>query len=264
MVQELSIEIENVDELSDLCASDEVILVDSQKGNGNTYDIIGDEIASIDHHPTFKKVDYAFMDIRPEVGACSSIIADYYYENNIPLTTEIATALMYGIKIDTADMTRGVSKLDLEVFHKLYFEADMSMISYFSSNELQMKDLKAYEAAIDSIEVNSKVSFAHTGENCPDGLIATISDFIMALENVDFSVVYSYNNGGVKFSVRSSEYSGLNAGKITMQALEGYGTGGGHVSMAGGFAPYNSDVDVDIMIENIKNNFLRYAKEIEE
>ncbi len=261
MIKQLHIETRNVDEIEELCDKDEVILIDSQKGNGNTYDIIGDEIASIDHHPTFCEIDYRFMDVRPEIGACASIIAEYYYENDIPMDKSVATALMYGLKIDTADMTRGVSELDLKVFQNLYFAADMSLIAYFSSNELQLKDLQAYSTAIESIEVNEHISFANTGSNCPEGLIATISDFIMSLENVDFSVVYSYNNGGIKLSVRSSKYSGLNAGEIVMLALDGFGTGGGHFNMAGGFVPYSDKMDLDDMVEGFKRNFVRLVKE---
>lgn len=260
MIEKLNIEVKCVDDISELCPEDKVILIDSQKGNGNTYDIIGDEIACIDHHPTFCKIDYKFMDVRPEVGACASIIAQYFYENNIPLDKTIATALMYGIKIDTADMTRGVSKLDLEVFQNLYFAADMSLISLFSSNELQLKDLQAYSTAIESIEVDGQICFANTGSNCPDGLIATISDFIMSLENIDFSVVYSYNNGGIKMSVRSSKHSGLNAGEIAMKALDEIGTGGGHFNMAGGFVPYNEALDIEDLVNIFKNRFVELVK----
>ncbi len=255
MLKHLHIDIENIDELNTMKSDDEVILVDAQKGNGNTYDIIGNEIASIDHHPTFENQEYRFADIRPDVGACASIIAEYFYENNIPLNKKMATALMYGIKIDTADMTRGVSELDLDIFHKLYFKCDHSILSYFSSNELQLKDLKSYSTAIDSVEIDNHMSFASTGSNCPDGLIATISDFIMALETVDFSVVYSFNDGGIKISVRSSKYSGINAGQVTMLALKGLGSGGGHVTMAGGFAPYSDIMSKHEMIKVIENNF---------
>lgn len=261
MVEKLHIEARNVDEIEELCSEDEVILIDSQKGNGNTYDIIGDEVASIDHHPTFFEIDYRFMDVRPDVGACSSIIAEYYYENNIPMDKVTATALMYGLKIDTADMTRGVSELDLKVFHNLYFAADMTLISYFSSNELQLNDLQAYSTAIESIEVIGCISFANTGNNCPEGLIATISDFVMSLEQVEFSVVYSYNNGGIKLSVRSSKHCGLNAGEIVMKALDGIGTGGGHFNMAGGFVPYSDKIDLDDLVERFKEKFVELVKE---
>ena len=262
MLKQLHIDIENVDEIKTLTENDEVILVDAQKGNGNTYDIIGTEIASIDHHPTFENQEYRFADIRPNVGACASIIAEYFYENGVNIDKNMATSLMYGIKIDTADMTRGVSELDLEIFHRLYFLSDSSVLSYFTSNELQLKDLKAYSTAIDNVQINNHMSFAGAGSNCPDGLIATISDFIMALETVDFSVVYSFNNGGIKFSVRSSKYSGINAGQVTMQALKGMGSGGGHVTMAGGFAPYSEEMSKHEMIDVIRKNFKKIIDEV--
>ena len=43
---------------------DAIICVDSQKNGGNITDFIGDEIAAIDHHPTFVKIAYQYSDIR--------------------------------------------------------------------------------------------------------------------------------------------------------------------------------------------------------
>ena len=48
----LDIELLNVEDLTEvLTDEDEVILVDSQKGNSNIINITGDEIICIDHHP---------------------------------------------------------------------------------------------------------------------------------------------------------------------------------------------------------------------
>lgn len=70
------VNIENID--SELTEDDEVILVDAQKGNSNIIDMTGDEIICIDHHPVYEKTEYRFTDIRPGVGACASIIAQYF------------------------------------------------------------------------------------------------------------------------------------------------------------------------------------------
>lgn len=85
---------------------------------------------------------------------------------------------------------------------------------------------------ISSIEVYDNISFADTGEDCPEALIASVSDFMLALVEVSFSVVYSRRGDGIKLSVRS-EKSSLDAGKITAEALQGIGNGGGHAAMAG-------------------------------
>ena len=112
LVERLGIKMMNIESASSLNPNDEIILVDSQKGNTNIIDTDGDEIICIDHHPTFensRNVIYRYADIRPELGACSTIIAEYYIENNVPFDTKVATALIYGIKSDTMGLSRGVS-----------------------------------------------------------------------------------------------------------------------------------------------------------
>ena len=103
----MEIELLNVEDLSTILTDeDEVILVDAQKGNSNIVDITGDEIICIDHHPENEKFPYRFKDIRPEVGACATIVAQYFFENNIPMDRKIATTLTYGVRIDTNNLSR--------------------------------------------------------------------------------------------------------------------------------------------------------------
>ena len=64
----------------------------------------------------------------------------------------------------------------------------------------------------------------------------TVSDFILALDEVDVAVVSSQREDGIKFSVRS-ETDTVHAGNLIRKALEGLGDGGGHPGMAGGLIP---------------------------
>lgn len=257
MVERLHIEMVNIDDISDMDKTDEVILVDSQKGNSNIIDIPGQEIICIDHHPTYEKAEYLFSDIRPEVGACASIIAGYYVEEGIKMSEDVATALLFGIKIDTANLSRGVSRFDLDMFYYVYALAKTELMNLFELNELQFSDLHAYAHAINTIQVYDRISFANTGYNCPEALVANISDFMLALAEVDFSVVYTLKQDGIKISVRNS-IPGLDAGKITNQALKGIGNGGGHASMAGGFVSFDENkMDDEILIASIQERFLQ-------
>ena len=114
----------------------------------------------------------------------------------------------------------------------------------------------AYSKAISSIEVFENISFADTGRDCPEALIASVSDFMLALVEVSFSVVYSRKKEGIKISVRS-ERPTLDAGKIISKALKGIGSGGGHATMAGGFVPFDgNDREEDLMIQNIRERFI--------
>lgn len=247
------LEVEHLEEI--LTDEEEVILVDAQRGNSNIIDIKGEEIICIDHHPVNEKSVYLFSDIRPEVGACATIIAQYFYENHVPMDWKIATTLTYGIRIDTNNLARGVSKMDMEMMYRLYDVCRMDVIHMLENSSLCFEDLVAYASAISSIEVYDDISFADTGADCPEALIANVSDFMLALVEVTFSVVYSRKEEGIKLSVRSQQAE-LDAGKITAAALCGIGNGGGHASMAGGFVPFcGSDGEVVILLDEIKERF---------
>lgn len=257
LVELMGIELFTTEELENvLTEEDEVILVDSQKGNSNIINITGDEIICVDHHPLNEKYSYRFTDIRPEVGACATIIAQYFYENDIPMDDKVATTLTYGIRIDTGNLSRGVSKLDVEMIYRMFDLCDNDIIRMLEHSNLCFEDLLAYSSAISSIEVYDDISFANTGQNCPEALIASVSDFMLALKEVAFSVVYSRREGGIKLSVRS-ERTSLDAGKIISEALSEVGNGGGHSSMAGGFIPFDGDKDEEkLLMHMVKERFI--------
>lgn len=255
MLSTFGIEIYSKEELADMQDEDYIINVDSQKNNANVMDLIGKEVACIDHHPTFVEADYKYRDIRI-VGSCATLIAEYYKVCGVPLDANTASALCYGIKMDTADFSRGVTDLDVAMFAYLYPNADKDKFASMFSNTMEFEDLKAYGAAIESINIFDNTGFSYIPFECPDALIATISDFILALNVVDVSVVYASRDNGLKFSVRSENKS-VNAGRITYYALKDIGSGGGHQAMAGGFVDQDNMVKLEPEIHlNIQKRFL--------
>lgn len=234
MIQEFNIEVVNINSIPPLSQDETAILVDSQKGNSNIKKFASKKILCIDHHPIYEKTCYEFKDIRPEWGACSSIIAEYFFENDIPLDTNTATALLYGIKVDTANLTRAVSDHDLEIFYRLSKLRSKETLLALEQNILEFNDLNSYANAIRTIKVYNDISFANPGKDCPEALIASISDFMLSLAEVRLSIVYSIQDDGIKFSVRSKDEF-YDAGHICNLTFQKIGWGGGHTSMAGGF-----------------------------
>ena len=236
MLQMFHIEMHPYDTLqARMRESDYIICVDSQKNAGNLTDFIGQEVAAIDHHPTFVKAEYAYEDLRI-TGACASIIAAYFAEAGLTPDCDTATALLYGIKMDTLQFSRGVTPLDISMFAFLHPLIDQEKMRNLERNNLEFQDLRAYSAAIEHIKVYDTVGFSYIPFACPDGLIATISDFVLSLEEVQVSVIFSCREDGIKFSVRS-EIAGVHAGDLIHRTLKDYGSGGGHASMAGGLIP---------------------------
>lgn len=232
MMEEFGIEAVHIDDIPKMMEEDYIVTIDAQKYNSNITDFPGQEVACIDHHPTMVPCTYEYSDIRI-CGACCSIVTDYFIESDTTMDSNTATALLYGLKMDTDSFNRGVTDFDIAMFGYLHKIADNPKITSMYNNNMEIEDLYAYGEAIRNIQIYENVGFAKIGFDCPDGLIAMISDFILGLDVVELAVVYAARNGGYKFSVRNETVL-YHAGEITRNALEGIGGGGGHFSMAGG------------------------------
>lgn len=262
MLDVFQFEINNIEDISDMSETDYIVTIDAQKFNANITDFIGDEVACIDHHPTFVQCEYQYKDIRL-VGACATLVAQYFKESNTPIDSNTATALLYGMKIDTDSWSRGVTVLDIEMFEYLFPYMDEEKMSLMSKSTMELKDLRAYGAAIQNIKLYDNIGFAEIPFNCPDALVGMVSDFILDLDVVEFAVVYAKREDGLKFSVRS-EWKYLNAGEITAEALKGLGTGGGHAAMAGGFMPIEMVEKLGYLYDDeIEQRFVVACKERE-
>ena len=221
--------------VASLGEEDWALLVDGQKGGGNLTDLATEEVACVDHHEYRAGQGYRFEDIRPAVGACSSIVAQYFFENQVEPPRKLATALVFGIMKDTDGLTRGLSDLDVEMFYRLYHYADPALIKALNGAQLTKADLDSYAEAFRSVEIYDRIGFMRLDAQ-DDSLLASAGDIVLQLDTVDVVLAYSVRPSGVKLSVRS-EVAGVKANALVRFVLEGLGFGGGHDHMAGGFLP---------------------------
>ncbi|MCI9123877.1 MAG: DHH family phosphoesterase [Eubacterium sp.] len=260
MFQVFGIDVLASDKIAEMTPKDYIVTVDSQKYNANITDFIGDEVACIDHHPTYIACDYQYKDVR-QAGACATLIAEYFYRTGTTMTKTVAAALAYGIKMDTNDFIRGTTDLDIDMFSYVYKLADVEKIGTMYKDVMELSDLQAYGAAIDNIRIRDGVGFACIPLDCPDALIAIISDFILSLNVVDLAIVYAVRKDGVKFSVRS-EIRAIDAGSLVHSVLEEYGNGGGHQAMAGGFIPAENLQKIPAGLCVIEEKFMQQAEQM--
>lgn len=232
MIELLKIDIKHISEYN-MIQKDKIVIVDGCKYNKNVTDLIGDEIAVIDHHQVEKPEDVLFADIRSEYGACSTIIFEYYSHFKIDPTENTATALMIGINMDTSLLTRDVAHNDVIAYSNLYDPADMRTVNSILRNFIQVKDLNFYRQAIDNLKIKDTFAFCYFEEGCNQNLLGILGDFFLALEEVDFVALCANNNEKINFSVRN-ERDQWNAAQTIEKVLQGIGFGGGHVDMAGG------------------------------
>ncbi len=232
MIAELSIAIRAA-AAAELAQDDLIIVVDGCKGNKNVTDLVGEEIAVIDHHEVQCPEDVRFCDIRPDHGACATIIQSYYAELGETPAGGVATALMAGICMDTALLTRGVSEADIQAYADLFPLADVGLLNSILRNYIQTKDLSFYRYALEHVEIRDGLAFCHFPEGCNQNLLGVLGDFFLALREISFVVLCARNDSVINLSVRN-ERSGVNAAQAIQEVLQGMGFGGGHADMAGG------------------------------
>jgi nanoRNase/pAp phosphatase (c-di-AMP/oligoRNAs hydrolase) len=235
MLELFNVPIIQAKDAATLGTEDWAVLIDAQKGNANITDLPTDEVAVIDHHEYCGDMGYRFTDIRPEVGSCSAIITDWFYENNIEPPRIIATALLYGILMDTDNLTRGVSNLDIDMFYRLYNLADIHMIVELKGNEISVDDLVLYADAFKSVEIYDELAFLRL-KNVNDSLLGAAGDIVTSVSGVNIVIAYAVRTTGIKLSVRSINHK-IKANEMVKFIVEECGVGGGHDNMAGGFIP---------------------------
>ena len=227
-------------------ASDPVVIVDGCKGSKNVTDLPGDELAVIDHHQVTSPDNVPFVDIRPEMGACATLIHGYWGEAGEEIPAPVATALMIGINMDTALMTRQVSRTDIEAYADLYTRADIRLENSILRNSIQTKDLAFYRHALDNVQITDGVAFCWFPDGCNQNLLGILGDFFISLEEAEFVALCARNTDVINVSARSQK-EGWNASQIVQAALSGIGFGGGHGDMAGGIIRELDGIDGPIL-----------------
>ena len=234
-IKALEIEINPIREL-ELGQDAQLIIVDGFSGNSNMTGSSGSVVAVIDHHPPPWKPECPYADIRAGYGACSTILYEYYRDANVQMEPHVATALLMGLMMDTAFMTRGVADVDLDAFNVLFRRGDWELSARLLKNSLSLSDLAAFRQAIDVCVIAREFSFiALQGEYSAE-VMALIADFFLNLREIHFVVVVSGDRDEHRLSVRSED-NNHPCDVVIHGALNGIGSGGGHIHMGGGSIP---------------------------
>lgn len=234
-IEALGIDIRPISEL-ELAEDVQLIIVDGFSGNSNMTGSAGSVVAVIDHHPPPWEARCPYADIRASYGACSTILYEYYRDAGEPMEPTVATALLMGLMMDTAFMTRGVAEVDIDAFNVLFRYGDWETAARLLKNSLSLSDLAAFRQAIDVCVIARSFSFiALQGEYSAE-VMALIADFFLNLREVHFVVVVSGDRDEHRMSVRSEDHN-YPCDVVIQSALEGIGSGGGHIHMGGGSVP---------------------------
>ena len=205
-------------------------IVDSQPSHNEnlskySYDII------IDHHPFVPQSRAAYLEIKEEYGATSSIMTEYLRAAGIKPSPRLATALFYGIKTDTDNFVRDSTPNDINAFRYLFQFINVNIIKKIESSELTKNTLQNYRTAMNNlIFVKDKVVIPMDSVNNPD-ILVLMADFFLKMAEVTWSVAAGISGKKLVIIFRNAGFR-LDAGKVAQKLFGEYGSAGGHKSAA--------------------------------
>ena len=210
-----------------------IALVDhSRPGVNDSLDPETHVDAVIDHHPPREPVSAPFVDIRPEVGATSTLLAEYLDGYGIEPSPATATALLFGIRVDTKEFTREANKRDFEAAAFLLPHVDVSTLDRVESPSLRPDVLDVLARAIRWRERREGILAAGVGRIREKDALAQAADFLLGMAGVDVVIVYGFYDGVVHVSGRARG-GAVDLGETFRDAFGQIGGAGGHADMAG-------------------------------
>ncbi len=256
MVKELDIPVKYITQLDHV--PELLVTVDCVYGERNVTKFEAKETAVIDHHEC-RGDPGPMSEIRSNYGSCSSIMARMLADEgfNVNLNRSLATALYYGLYMDTVAFSEIKHLADVDLRDSMHF--DSVLIRKMINSNLSRDEMTIAGAALEKCfycdEFNSAVVRA---ERCDPNILGIIADMLLQVENVDSCVVYCPSFNGYKLSVRSCTER-INAADFAAYITKNVGNGGGHAGKAGGFMTLDAATDAtNFIVEKIK----RYHTEI--
>jgi nanoRNase/pAp phosphatase (c-di-AMP/oligoRNAs hydrolase) len=186
----------------------------------------------IDHHPYDPaKVSADYIDIRPELGATSTIMTEYLTELGLEVSEELATLLLYGIKSDTGDFTRGTTPKDLKAVALLYPKTSQELLNKIETPLMSSETLDVLGEAIKNRRNIGSLLLANAGFIRDRDTLPQAADHLLKLEGVATVLVYGLSKDVVHLSARNKDIR-INLGNAMELAFGDIGEAGGHPTAA--------------------------------
>ncbi len=233
LVNLLNIDLKQLDPDPPLDSVGGIALVDhSQPGEndglapGTPIDIV------IDHHQTHTPVTAGYTDRRDNVGATSTMLIEYLTTLEIPISTQLATALFYGIQTDTQEFTRGAAAIDFEMGAQISEHIEWDQLDQIRSPTISSDTFETIAKAIGNREQYGSTLISDVGELTDRDALSQAADRLLELNEITITLVFGRQNGTVHCSGRATSGE-VDVGQAFRWAFDRIGDAGGHENMAG-------------------------------
>lgn len=191
--------------------------------------------AVIDHHPREKGYHAPFSDVRPEYGAAATILTEYLRADGIEVRQRLATALLYGIRTDTAVLTRGTHRADVEAYAYLQQHADSALLNRIDRPAYPREVIPLFGQALARVRFRDACAAVWMGQVAQEHahMLPELADLSLSIEGVSWMAAGGVLDDALVVNLRHLDGAGgLDAGALARILTEEAGSGGGHASMA--------------------------------
>jgi nanoRNase/pAp phosphatase (c-di-AMP/oligoRNAs hydrolase) len=140
---------------------------------------------------------------------------------------KLATALLYGIKTDTANFERDATEGDIKQFRYVFKYANLIRLRKIEKSELRLNELKYFQVALENRVVGRKGIYTHLGKVPSADICVQTADFFMRIYGVHWSFVSGVYRRKLIVIIRNDGYR-KDAGRLAARAFGAFGSAGGH------------------------------------
>ena len=236
MIEKMELPIEYVTELDEI--PELLLTVDCQYGEKNVQKFEGKTVAVIDHHMAKPEKLPELSEVRSNYGSCATLVWDMLMEEGFGniIDETLATALYYGLFMDTGKMQEIRHPKDKDMRDQLEFRLNRSMLILLENSNISPGELTIAGNAMSDVDYDENTTgFALAeAQSCDPNVLGIISDALIEVDAIRSCVAMCALDNGVKLSVRSCEKE-TRADELAKYITEGIGSGGGHMRKSGGF-----------------------------
>ena len=237
MLKILTPEWQQINGSLDLKSYKAVVLVDTQPTSGNNSlpeNFIPHIV--IDHHRPVQEAlkEVGYVDVRPDMGATTSMVYQYLEAAKIEPDPALATAMFYGLQTDTRSLARGASPVDEKVYMRLLRLLDRKKLIQVEQAGLSREYFRAFNQGLQATRVFGNAVYAYLGEMHRPDFPAEMADILIRLESARVAMCMGYHSETMYISIRTEPLSEQDAGIYAQRLVIGLGKAGGHGTVAGG------------------------------
>jgi nanoRNase/pAp phosphatase (c-di-AMP/oligoRNAs hydrolase) len=206
----------------------------------------------LDHHPTDRPIPADIVDVRETYGATATILAEYFRESSVEITSRIASALLFGIHRERLDFYRQPTDLEYDLAGYLHARGDSTLLRKLYGSSFLPDSVDAVGRVIHNRVRRDSTIVSCIGRLENRAALAQAADFLLLIDDIDTVLVCGIVREELHLSGRTIRPE-LDLGTTFRKVFGDLGSVGGHDDMAGGQIPIHAfDVDATTELELVE------------